>query len=232
MNGDKFASGSLMHGLCVLLCLAAVAAYAFLGRKREEAQPAMRWFVGGGCLVAWLINTTFWMWPSRFIWEQALPLHFCNMANLIGAVAVLARRRLFQAVIYFWALALCIWAFLTPTVEMGPRHAEFWIFWLYHAFILIAVAHVLVIDRFRPEKCDLLQVVAFTAAYTGILIAVNYQWGWNYGFVGPSKPNAPTLIDALGPYPLRLLWIALLALGLFVLCYLPWIRKGRGNDRS
>ncbi len=213
-----------MHGLCLVACLLIVGLYVWLARRYRETphRVALERWVGLGCLATWLGNTAFWMWPSWFAWEQALPLHYCNLANVFGAIAVLTRRRLFQALIYFWALALCIWAFLTPTVRMGPLHAQFWIFWLYHLFILLAVAHVLVADQFRPEGRDLRHVMVFTAIYTGVLIVVDYLGGWNYGFVGPSKPESTTLIDALGPYPLRLLWIVLLAAVALSLCYLPW----------
>jgi len=33
---------------------------------------------------------------------------------------------------------------------------------------------------------------------------------------------APTLIDHLGPWPLRVVWIVLLAAAAFILAWLPW----------
>lgn len=224
MSGHEFRSGTLLHGLCLAVIVLLVVAFVLLARRHRDGpgRVFLERFVGGGCLVAWIINTAYWMSPSRFVWEQALPLHYCNMANLIGAVAVLTRRRFFQALIYFWALALCIWAFLTPTVRYGPGHGDFWIFWFYHGFIPLAVAHVLVVDRYRPTFTDLLGVMGFTVLYTLALVVIDNVWGWNYGFVGPGKPESTTLLDVLGPYPLRLLWIALLAIVLFLLCLAPW----------
>ena len=229
MNGDEFRSGTLLHGLCLAACGLIVGLYVGLAKSRKGSlrRHSLQKFTGIGCLLAWFLNTAYWAMPSRFMWEQALPLHYCNMANLIGAVAVLWRRRLFQGVIYFWALALCIWAFITPTVRYGPAHMDFWIFWIYHLFILLAVAHVMVIDQFRPSFRDLLRVSAFTSLYTIMLVIVDYAFGWNYGFVGPSKPKSPTLIDSLGVYPLRLVWITLLAALLFVLAFLPWHWRAR-----
>ena len=79
------------------------------------------------------------MTPERLAWDRSLPLHVCNIANIFGAIAVLRQQRLFQGIIYFWALALCIWAFLTPTLDVGPARFGFWIFWIYHLFIGLAV---------------------------------------------------------------------------------------------
>ena len=180
--------------------------------------------------MAWLLTVVFWIDPARFVWDEMLPLHYCHLANLIGAMAVLSRRRLFKAVIYFWTFTLCIWAFLTPVLYVGPWHIEFWIFWLYHLFVLLAVAHVLVADRFRPQGSDLRLALVFTAVFTLVLVVVNNLFGWNYGFVGPSKPEVATPIDVLGPYPLRLLWMAMLAFVLFLLCQLPWwLRRNAGR---
>lgn len=229
MNLDEFRSGTPLHGLCLLASAGVVVLYVWVARRwlRTGDRRALDCFVGIGCLTVWLVNTLYWLWPSRFVWEQGLPLHYCNMANLWGAAAAWTRRRLFQGLVYFWALALCVWAFLTPTVRYGPTHPDFWVFWLYHGFIGVALAHVLMVDRFRPTGRDLRRVLAFTAVYTLFLVAIDWRWGLNYGFVGPTSPTSPTPIDALGPYPLRLVWIVMLAASLLTLCYLPWWWRDR-----
>ena len=121
-----------MHLLCLAVCVLMVALTIYLNRrwKGTERMRKLHQFVGYGCVVVWVIYAIYAALPSRFSWHHSIPLHFCNMANLIGAVAVLRRQRLFQSVIYFWTFALCIWAFLTPTLLSGPFHFGFWIFYL------------------------------------------------------------------------------------------------------
>lgn len=237
MNGQVFRPGSVLHLVCLLIVLLAVGIYWLFARRwRDQAHlEHLRRATGLGCVAVWLINTLFWATRQPMSWEQAIPLHYCNMANLIAAIAILGHRRVFQGLLYFWAFGLCIWAFLTPTVQMGYLYVEFWIFWLYHLFIGLGVVFILVADRFRPNCRDLGLAMLITAAYTFTLAVIDYITGWNYGFVGPSKPDSPTIIDGLGPYPLRLLWMALLAAGVFILLQLPFYRRsgsksGPSND--
>jgi uncharacterized membrane protein YwaF len=49
----------------------------------------------------------------------------------------------------------------------------------------------------------------------------NWLTGGNYMFIA-RKPNFPTLIDALGPWPWYLISLELVALAAFALVYLPY----------
>mgnify|MGYP001627904167 CR=1 FL=1 len=231
----SFRTGSPTHLVVLAACAVLVAGFVFLirrvrsigdGELRHRNLHRIRLFVGFGCLAVWLLNSFFWTVFAPFRWEQSLPLHFCNLANLIGAVAVLRKGgRLFKSVLYFWATTLCIWAFLTPVLGSGPDGPEFWIFWLYHLFIPLAVLETFLVQRFRPAFRDLRNAILFTLAFTLSLAVINRIFGWNYGFVGPSTPENPTLLDVLGPYPIRILWMILIASALFFLVWLPWRRS-------
>ncbi len=225
-----FIQGSSLHfavlaGCLVLGGLTAVAAL----RDRRKGVPVStaRKVVAVGCVVTWVLSIGYGFLPSEFAWDKALPLQFCNLANLIGAHAVMTRHRTSQTLIYFWAFALCLWAFLTQSLYVGPDHPWFWIFWIYHSFILNSVIWVLVADRFRPSWSDYRIACLLTLAYMGALVPLNYFTGWNYGFVGPSIPTQKNLLDFLGPYPIRLLWMVLIGLVLFALLVVPWLRPGR-----
>ncbi|NRB76037.1 MAG: TIGR02206 family membrane protein [Verrucomicrobiales bacterium] len=221
-----FAPNTPLHAVCLLACLAITAAFTFASLRSRKCCPhvtaVIRRIIVAGCLLSWLATTAYGFFPHKFAWDNALPLQFCNMANLLGALAVGRRQRWAEAMIYYWGLALCSWAFLTPTLIEGPALPEFWIFWGYHVFILISLAHVLFIDGFRPGWKDCIRSIALTAAYMAALAVVNTIADWNYGFLGTGKPGNTTPIDALGSYPLRLLWMALIGAAFFALLTLPW----------
>lgn len=211
MDLNEFRSFSPLHGLCLLACGAAAAGYAVLVRHlgRDGRSVRLGRAVGIGCLAAWLANTGFFARPSRFTWSQGLPLHFCNLADLIAAAALIGASRTPRVLLYFWTFGLSIWAFLTPTVRLGPAHFEFWIFWIYHLFLVLAAAHLLVAEGFRTQEGDLRVALIWTGATASALAILDAATGWNYGFVGPSSPDAPTPIDLLGAYPGRLVWMVL-----------------------
>ncbi|MDF2377485.1 MAG: TIGR02206 family membrane protein [Verrucomicrobiales bacterium] len=228
MDWENFKPFTATHFLALIVCLAAPLALAMTaGRIRSNpgVLKSGRRFLSIGSVVIWLIACGFWFYPGYFRMDQSLPLHFCNIANLIAVAAVGLRARVAQSLLYFWTFALCIWAFLTPFLTVGPAHPWFWVFWLYHLFIPLAAAWVLAVDRFRPQFSDLKSAIGITFLYTALLALLNAVTGWNYGFVGQGKPGQPSLIDFLGPYPIRLLWMTLIAALLFSLLLLPWKRR-------
>lgn len=235
---DTFVPGSRLHLTCLGVCLAATVLTAWAARRTRNSPRAgtIRLIIAMGCLLSWIASNGYGFFPDRFEWAQSLPLHFCNLANLLGAHALLTRSRTSQALMYFWTFALCVWAFLTPSLYVGPANLWFWLFWLYHLFIPIATAWILVADRFLPRWSDWRKGLLLTLGFMGLLAVVNAFTGWNYGFVGPAAPSQKTPIDLLGPYPLRLLSMAAIGSGLFALLTLVAQgrrrRKGDGHDQD
>ena len=223
----EFECFSTLHYVSLAVCLIlAILAVVLCRRWRgTEKEAGIRMTIGIGCLVVWIVSAAYRLFFVPFDWESSLPLHFCNIANLIGAMAIFGKGRLFKAVLYFWSFSLCIWAFLTPELSTGPALPGFWIFWGYHVFIILAVVVILVLYQFQPNGRDFRNAAFFTIAYVGFLLVPNNIHQWNYGYVGPSKPSLPTIIDFLGPYPLRLVWMFLIGAFLFFLLLLPWMRR-------
>jgi hypothetical integral membrane protein (TIGR02206 family) len=227
IDPETFTQGSLLHFLSLFVTVALTAAFAVLARKiakNGNALRPLRYSLVAGCLVAAALGTGIGIAPVEFDWGDSLPLQYCNFATLIGAWAVATRHRTAQSVLYFWTLSLTIWAYLTPSLYVGPAYTWFWIFWGYHLFILLALAWVLVIDRFRPGWTDWRKSVIITLVYTLLLTTLNFFTGWNYGYLGPDLPSQPNLLEFLGPYPYRLLWMILIGAGLFILLMIPWMR--------
>ena len=222
---EAFHVGSVTHILTLLTCGLLAAAIAHRGIKLQDNplhQKRLSILIAFGCIGAWLLNTGFWLVPGRFDWNQSLPLHFCNLANLVSALALWKKPRWSQSLLYFWALGLSTWAFLTPSLAEGPALPEFWIFWIYHIFILFAIVWCLVIDRFTPTWKDFRLSLAITLGYLAILFILDRITGWNYGFAGEAKPLQPSPIDGLGPYPIRVLWLAMIGTAVFALLMIPW----------
>lgn len=225
---EGFVQGSALHILCLAVSLAATLATVRIARSvrdKEELKRPWRIALAISCLASWLLSNGYALATERFHIENSLPLQFCNLANLIGAHALLTRQRLSQTILYFWTFSLCLWAFLTPSLYVGPDDLWFWLFWIYHLFIPVSIAWVLVADRYRPTWRDCRKAIVLTLAYMALLAALNGFTGWNYGFVGPDKPTQRSIMDVLGPYPIRLISMAAVGTTLFFLLMLPWMRS-------
>lgn len=223
-----------LHYLTLLGCAAFVGGSVFIGKKLQHrpkaaAEPGWRNAQGWLCLVIYALYQI-WLWlPQNFRWDESLPLEFCDMGMLVAAGAMLGRARWLRGLLYFWLTVFTIQAFITPVLQKGPARPEFWLFWLAHTSIANAAIYDLVVGKFRPDLTDAVRSYVISFFYAAALLIVDNLSGWNYGYVGPFKPATPTLLDALGDYPLRLVWMVLIAAAGFAIAWLPWaiVRRRR-----
>ena len=171
------------------------------------------------------------MWAGTFVWLNTGPKHdplttwplqLCHWVALADALMLAWPWRPLRAVAYFCGLALCTQAVFTPSLVEGPAQWPFWFFWATHAMIVAVPAYDIVARGFRPQWRDLGIACVVAIGYVALILPVDLATGWNYGFVGPSKPDVPTIVDLLGPWPQRLALIVAIAFAAMALLMLPW----------
>ncbi len=219
-----FESFSPLHLITLATWAAITAALVLIGNRKHKAQTAARFdqTLGVLGLIAWLFVNAWWLAPANFKWQQSLPLQICDLAALAAPLALLTNNRNIRAILYFWGLGLSSQGLITPIVRLGPAHMEFWAAWINHGVIASFAIYDLIVRRFRPTARDCRFAVLAAAAYVAAILPINIALGWNYAYVADSRPGSPTLLDHLGPWPLRILWIALLAVTAMLLALLPW----------
>jgi len=231
---DKFQPFSLLHaGALVAIALGtSLATYAARqARTRNVPTPSER-VVGIAFVLVWLTVHGWFLIPPRFDPVKTLPLQMCHLSAL-GAGAYLATRaRWLAALLYFWGFGLNTQALITPTLEEGPATPAFWYFWLSHGMIVGVAAYALAVHRYRPTWRDWRFACGTAAVYAAIVIPVDLVLDANYGFLGPTTPGQPTLVDFLGPWPARLLIIFGLVAGVMALLMLPWMFARQRAARS
>ena len=52
--------------------------------------------------------------------------------------------------------------------------------------------------------------------------AINVPFGFNFGFMGDSLPGHPSVLDFLGLWPLRLVWVVLIVGTLWAVMTVPF----------
>jgi hypothetical integral membrane protein (TIGR02206 family) len=149
----------------------------------------------------------------------------CHLTALAAGLYLATRNRALAALLYFWGFALCTQALLTPTLQEGPATPVFWYFWLSHGMIVGVGAYALAVHGYRPTWRDWRIACLAAAVYAAVAIAVDLALGANYGFLGPTKPEQPTIVDLLGPWPARLVVIFALVAAAMAMLMLPWIGR-------
>ena len=228
----EFHPFGLLH-LAMLLGIFAVAAW-WVAWARDEPDAARRRHVeqmaAYANLALWIVIRLYLITPAQFRWNVWVPLGMCDIMTLLVSLKLLnPHSRWLSIALYFGGIGLCTNALLTPDLKEGPRQFEFWAFWLRHAAIIVVALYDLAVLRFRPDWDDWKLACIGGFAYMGAVTLVNVSLDVNFGFLGRSLPGSPSVLDFLGPWPLRLLWVIVIVGVLWALMVLPWRMRGRAN---
>lgn len=222
---NSFSQFSLFHAVCVSLCAFVVTAVCLFARRLQNGsganrEPRFGSALGGSMGIVAIAYTAYFLAPDRFSWQTSLPLQFCDLLVIAAPISLLTARRWIRTLVVFWGIGLSTQAFVSPIVHVGYAYTYFWLFWGSHLAILIAATYHLVVYRYRARASDLLTVTIAMCAYAAIMIPLNILLDSNYGFAGKSKPGAASIIDALGPWPVRLVWMFMIQQVLMVVLWL------------
>jgi len=222
---DTFRAFSTLHA-AALAVIAALVLAAIAARRRRPAAPlapgAIERTVALGFLGAWITTYACLLYPPLRDLPTTLPLHLCHLAALNAPLVLLTGWRPLRAIQYFWGLALCTQAVITPSLLEGPALYPFWFFWTYHGMAIGVPLYDVFARGFRPTWRDYGTACAAAVVYGMIVLPIDLATRWNYGFLGPSKPETPSLVDVLGPWPERLVAIVAIVAAAMALVQLPW----------
>ena len=188
-----------------------------LRRRRAEEMVAL------ANLALWIVIRLYLLTPAQFKWSIWIPLGMCDIVTLLVSLKLLRpQSRWLSIAIYFGGVGLCTNALITPDLKEGPLEFEFWAFWLRHAAILVVAVYDVAVLGFRPGWSDWRRACLAGLGYVGLVTLVNVPFRVNFGFLGDSLPGNPSVLDFLGPWPLRLVWVVAIVAVLWALMVVPW----------
>ena len=212
--------------MSVLLCLTGFYAFMRLGLTADALGARRRFELSMGILgFAMLAFKYVWLWNHPNGAEAFVPLHLCNLSELVACLSLVASWYWFRAVLYFWSIGALL-VFVTPEPPLESGVVAYFLFWMSHALILYVALYHLVVSGYRPRFRDLVLTIGITISYIAMVVPINIVWKRNFGYVGPADPSVATPIDYLGDWPLRILWITLIGVLAFTFAWLPWALIG------
>jgi hypothetical integral membrane protein (TIGR02206 family) len=123
---------------------------------------------------------------------------------------------------YFLGIGGATQALLTPSLGIyGFPHFRFFQIFIAHGSIVTAAIYMTVIEQYRPYWTSLLHAVVGANLYMLLVGLVNALIGSNYMFIA-HKPDTPSLLDVLGPWPWYILSAEAVGLAVGLLLYLPF----------
>lgn len=229
------------HMLSLATFSAVVVLMVIAGRSNDKLTRKVFAVIGFGI---WLLSAVFYTLPANLEPDKSLPIQACDLLVLLAPLTLALPSRLMYSIVYFGGLALTTQGFISPTNDIGgPDNIKFWIFWLLHGFIVATAIYIVAVNRFRPNVKDLRNAVIFWLCYAVAMIALNYGTyaaglnegkGWYYGYLGPTLPDVVqgSILQHLGPWPIRPLVMMLFGLTVFVLLWLPWLALAKFGPQA
>lgn len=209
----------MLVGLVVFsIMMIAIGKYTTQQGKEGAVSKSM----GIWLLIMWSVYNVYYFHPSIFDISVSLPLHVCDLLAIIASIAMIYPNRRASSLLYFCGLGLATQAIITPIGNQSPTTYRFWMFWLLHIGIIVSALYDLFVRRFYPKTKDLRFVILCDFVYVIVILPIDILFGWNYGYIGNSIPASTTIIEALGAWPLRVLWMILIVIALQIVLYLPW----------
>lgn len=213
-----------MFGLAHLAILCTVPALAALlviaDRRRTPGHRAIR------CILATLLaaaSISLYAWFAAHgapMFPNHIPLELCDASLwLIIASLITLRPALFD-IAWYWALAGATQSLFTPNL-VNPTAFVSIQFFVDHGLIVCASLYLVWSGQLRPRPGSVLRSFIAANIYAVLVGTFDAVFHTNYMFLR-SKPPTPSLLDYLGPWPWYILTCEPLALGLFLLLYLPF----------
>lgn len=219
---ETLINSTLLHLLMILLIIISIILVIVFSNQIIKNESIFSKALGYSTLIIWITYNIYNFSPANFIVSESLPFHLCDVLAITAVITLLTKNKKASTFLYFCAIPLASQAIITPTGEQNPLLFRFWLFWTLHASIIICSVYDIIIRKYRPTIKSYFFTLVCDIIYVIIILPINIIFNFNYGFIGNTSPDIPTLIDILGPWPLRVLWIFLAVAFIQFLMYLPW----------
>lgn len=172
--------------------------------------------------LAWHTWCVYWgVWSIK----TNLPLHLCSICLWLTIFMLFTRNSTMYEIVYFLGIGGAAQALLTPDISRYgfPHFLAFQTF-IGHGLLVIVAIYMTVVEGYRPTLQSFKRVFIWTNIYMIPVFFINLAIGSNYLFIR-HKPEFPTLLDLLGPWPWYILQLEVVGFAIISLLYIPFLIK-------
>ena len=204
----------------------------FLIRYRyadDKTKGSIRWILA---LILWGNEFAWHYWNyavGRWTIQSMLPLHLCSLLVWTGALMLVTKNYRIYEFMYFMGIGGAIQALATPDLGIyGFPHFRFFQTFISHGLIITSAIYMTVVEGFRPTWKSMLRVAIWMNLYAAVVYFINSSIGSNYLMIN-YKPDTPSLLDLLPPWPVYILYMELIGVITILLLYLPFVLQDWRN---
>lgn len=157
---------------------------------------------------------------GQFNAKTDLPLMPCNLLALLAPLLLWWPNQARFNVYFFIVMAGTFQSFITPDLQQAFPHYTFFKYWLVHGGLVVLTLYLLLAFRLYPAPRHIWHAFLYFNLYIAAMAVINFLFGTNLIYLA-AKPEAPTVLNVLGPWPWYLLVAELLIIPAFALVYAP-----------
>ncbi|MEM8996384.1 MAG: TIGR02206 family membrane protein, partial [Acidobacteriota bacterium] len=113
------------------------ACFAFPGVARGRFEMPVRRMLAALIVAHLAFKTWLWIDVVGRPWNTMLPLHLCDIANVLCALLLVRGGQYLYELVYFWGLAGTLQALLTPDIPWTFPHPTFIAYFFGHGIIIV-----------------------------------------------------------------------------------------------
>lgn len=186
------------------------------------------WFRIGLGLVL-LVNELAWhiwsIWTNTWTIQRHLPLHLCSVFVWLSIWMLWKRSYRIYEFAYFLGIGGALQALITPDAGIyGFPHFRAFQTFISHGGIVTAAIFMTVVEGYRPTWRSFQHVLLWGNLYALAVTGVNLLLNSNYLYT-LHKPETPSLLDIMGPWPWYLLGVEVIAVAVCLVLFLPFVHN-------
>lgn len=203
--------------------LIACGSIIFANRKLNESQKT-KLGLALACipLISVISRMGMMAYLGKFDIKADLPFFLCRVMSFLAIYVMLSRNRFWLGVLYFWIIVGTVNATITPDLANGFPHYDFILYFSNHAGLVVLAFYIALVYKPDIKVRDMINTFVITNVFLIVVHLINMGLDANYMYT-MKKPPTASLMDYLGPWPWYLLSGQVLAVGLMILGYLPFL---------
>ncbi|MDP9700705.1 putative integral membrane protein (TIGR02206 family) [Paenibacillus intestini] len=240
-DAEPFAAFSTSHiASMIIIFVLVILLFLFRHRLRfmsERSSRTVRIGLAGFMVSCEIVLQIWYVYGGIWSLQTSLPLELCSLSLLLSALLLLTRQKWLFSALLFSGIAGALMAIITPNLGYAFAHFRFIQFFVAHAMIILALLYMTWVEQLRPGWRSVADSMIFVNIAALVVYGLDVLLDANYMFLR-HKPDTPSVLDMLGPYPVYILGEEVLALVLFSLLYLmlfaipEWLKRISGKKEK
>jgi hypothetical integral membrane protein (TIGR02206 family) len=226
MHVEPFDLFGLQHLLTLSIATVLIFTICFYFQNKNNGTKYSAGIAIAALLVVHQINGILNTFTFNHAWQEAFPLHMCDLSAFAIAYYLCKREKIFFNCAFFWGIGGATMALLTPDVDFAFPNAVFVPFFYAHSLILLGVFFSVIALKQRPYLNDVHKVIGISLVLMIFIYLANFVLGdgANFWYLN-AKPDNATIMNLFPDPPYHILVTIPVAIALFYIIYLPlWIK--------